>query len=202
MKLAAAFGAEQIRGRMFCFRSLAGRAWLGSLGSRILKDREELSGRKRFEGANAASEFGGGQTAFAIEKAEKIGGGLAGFEGVAFEAAGDEVAVGIQAGVHARHNVVEAQQSGCEPAKTVKAAATLARMDGLAQSPVLSKVGVLEMEGRGRLHGFVRAGLLRADGENLEGKPHFDHVSRLAALEQAESAQMDQAADGLANGIA
>jgi hypothetical protein len=57
--------------------------------------RAEFAGGEGVEGAEAGGEFGGGEAALAVEAAEKIVGRLFSFPGVAFHAAGDQVAVGI-----------------------------------------------------------------------------------------------------------
>lgn len=57
--------------------------------------RPEFAGGEGVEGAEAAVEFGVGQAALAIEAAKKILGAGFTFGGIAFDAGGDEVAVGI-----------------------------------------------------------------------------------------------------------
>jgi len=76
--------------------------------------RAELAGGEGVEGAEAGGEFGGGQAALAVEAAEKIGGGFP-FLGVAFHAAGDQVAVGTAPRPRLRHDVVQAldRRRGC-----------------------------------------------------------------------------------------
>jgi len=44
--------------------------------------------------------------ALAVEPAEKMGGGARAFEGIAFEAGGDQVAIGVAPGADAGHDVV------------------------------------------------------------------------------------------------
>ena len=56
--------------------------------------RAELARRLGHPRRGAGGEFGGGEAALAVETAEKIVGGLVAFLGVAFHAAGDQVAVG------------------------------------------------------------------------------------------------------------
>src|SRR5438132_8235015 len=55
------------------------------------KGRAELAGGEGVERAEAGGEFGGGQAAFAVEAAEKIGSGGFPFLGVAFHATRDQV---------------------------------------------------------------------------------------------------------------
>ena len=94
-----------------------------------------------------AAKFGGGEVALAVEPTEKIDGGALPFLRVAFEAGGDEVAVGIAPELHARHDMVEAAQAASEPTQAVKTEATLARMDDLAELLGLQEIGLLEVGG-------------------------------------------------------
>ena len=57
--------------------------------------RDELAGGEGVEGVEAAGEFAFRQLAVAKERAEKIVGAALAFPGVAFQAAGDEVAIRI-----------------------------------------------------------------------------------------------------------
>src|SRR6266404_6697943 len=107
---------------------LVGR-WLGDRNY----GRAKLARGEGVEGAEADGEFGGGQAALAVEAAEKIVGGLFPFLGVAFHAAGDQVAVGIAPQPRLRHDMVQALHYRRRAAQTVKALAALARVDGLAQ---------------------------------------------------------------------
>ena len=84
------------------FYLLVGR-WLG--GPR--QGRRELAGGEGVEGAEAAGEFASSQLALAEERAEKIFGAAWAFLGVAFPAAGDEVAIRIAARVRAWDDVVD-----------------------------------------------------------------------------------------------
>ena len=74
----------------------------------LRQGRAEFAGGEGVEGAEASSEFGGGQAALAIEPAEKIIGRLFSFLGVAFHAARDQVAVGIAPRPRPRHDGVQA----------------------------------------------------------------------------------------------
>jgi hypothetical protein len=67
---------------------------------------------KQLDSAQALVEFEGGQAALAIEFAKKIVRGALALLGIAFQAGGDEVAIGIRAEAHARHNVVNTLHSG------------------------------------------------------------------------------------------
>jgi hypothetical protein len=68
----------------------------------------ELAGGEVIEGAETAAQFGGVQSPLAKEPAEKLLSGALLLLGVAIVTARDEVAVGIAAGLRARHNVVNA----------------------------------------------------------------------------------------------
>lgn len=61
----------------------------------VLDWRREFADGEGVEAAETGLEFGGGQAAIAIERAEKVGGGMLSFLGIAFEAAGNQVAVGV-----------------------------------------------------------------------------------------------------------
>jgi hypothetical protein len=113
----------------------------------VLDGRGELAGGEGVEGAEAGVELGGGQAALAVEPAEKIGGGTLAFEGIAFEAGGDQVAIGVVAGLGAGHDVVEALDAGVGAAQTIKALAAFAEVDGLAQGAGLEEVEGFEVGG-------------------------------------------------------
>jgi hypothetical protein len=98
----------------------------------VLDGRSELAGGEGVEGAEAGVEFGGGQGALAVEPAEKIGGGTFAFERIAFEAGGNQVAIGVAPGPDAGHDVVEALDAGLGAAQTIKTMAAFAEVDGLA----------------------------------------------------------------------
>jgi len=61
----------------------------------VVDGRGELAGSEGVEGAETGVEFGGGDAALAVEPAEEMGGGTLAFEGIAFEAGGDQVAIGV-----------------------------------------------------------------------------------------------------------
>jgi hypothetical protein len=109
--------------------------------------RGELAGGEGVEGAEAVVEFGGGQAALAVEPAEKIGGGTLAFERIAFEAAGNQVAIGVVPRFDAGHDVVEALDARVGEAQTIKTMAAFAEMDGLAQGAGLEEVEVFEIGG-------------------------------------------------------
>ncbi len=153
--------------------------------------RTELAGGERVKGTEATSELDGGQAALAVEPTKEIPGGALSLLRVAFEAAGDEVAVGVATQLDAGDNMVEAADAGGEPAQAVKATAALARVDGLAQRPGFEEIRLLEGDGAGQ------AGRV-ASGANLLGQAHFDDVTGQAAFHQAQSPLSSEAAHSVA----
>jgi hypothetical protein len=113
----------------------------------VLDGRGELAGGESVEGAEAGVEFGGGQAALAVEPAEKVGGGALTLERIAFEAGGNQVAIGIVAGLDAGYDVVEALDAGVGAAQTIKTMAAFAEVDGLAQGAGLEEVEGFEVGG-------------------------------------------------------
>ncbi len=107
----------------------------------------KLAGSEGVEGAETGVEFGGGQGALAIEPAEKIGGGTLSFERIAFEAGGNQVAIGVAPRLGARNDVVEALDARVGAAQTIKTMAALAEVDGLAQGAGLEEVEAFEVGG-------------------------------------------------------
>ncbi len=73
----------------------------------MLDGRREFAGGEGVEATETGVEFGGGQAAVAEEPAEKIGGGAFAFQRIAFEAAGDQVAVGIAPRLCTRHDMIK-----------------------------------------------------------------------------------------------
>src|SRR6266496_2067117 len=97
--------------------------------------RAELACGEIFQGAKTAVEFGRGQAAQAVEGAQKIRDRTVALARVAFETAGNQVAVGIASETHAWHDVVEALYVGGSAAETIKASAAFAIVNGLAECP-------------------------------------------------------------------
>src|SRR6266481_5130104 len=87
-----------------------------------------------------------------------MGGGTLAFERIAFEAGGDQVAIGVAPRPGAGHDVVEAVDAGVSAAQTIKTVAAFAEVDGLAQG-----AGLEEVE-------FFQAGGLRLAGEAADGE--------------------------------
>ena len=102
--------------------------------------RGELAGGEGVESAETGVELGGGDAALAVQPAEKIGGGTLAFERIAFEAGGNQVAVGVAPGPHAGHDVVEALDARVGAAQTIKTMAAFAEVDGLAEGAGLEEV--------------------------------------------------------------
>jgi len=109
--------------------------------------RGEFAGGEGVEGAETGVELGGGDAALAVEPAEEMGGGTLAFEGIAFEAAGDQVAIGVAPGADAGHDVVEALDARVSTAQTIKTMAAFAEVDGLAQGAGLEEVESFEVGG-------------------------------------------------------
>ena len=109
--------------------------------------RGELAGGEGVEGAEAGVEFGRGDAALAVEPAEKMGGGTLAFEGIALEAGGDQVAIGVAPGADAGHDVVKALDARVGAAQTIKTMAAFAEVDGLAQGAGLEEVEGFEVGG-------------------------------------------------------
>ena len=105
----------------------------------------ELAGGEGFQGAEAGFEFGRGQAAQAIEGAQEIFGGGCSLLRVAFDAAGNEIAVGIAPPAGLRDDVVEDSPTGDEAPQTIKAQAALARMNGFAPTADLQEIHFLEV---------------------------------------------------------
>ena len=91
--------------------------------------------------------------------------------------------------------MVEGPHEGGKPAQTVKAKATLARVDDLTQSLGFLEIGLLETGGERKRSRGARYPILL-------GQTHRDHVSGFAAFDQAQSAVVDEAAHNAARGPA
>lgn len=115
-------------------------------------------------------------------------------------AAGDQVAIGIAAELHARNDVVEALHPDGDPAKAIKAEAALARVDGLAERASFHEIYFFEVgratEAAQRHAGDNTAG---ANGANFLRQTRLDEVAGFGALNQAQDALLDEAAHRLAH---
>src|SRR5690348_2389292 len=109
-----------------------GSAGPSQLGGNVLHVRRELAGGEGLEGAQALVEFGGGQAAFTVERAEKVGGGAFSFQRIAFQTAGNQVTVGVASRLCAGHDMIEAPDAPVAAPQAIKTVAALARVDRLA----------------------------------------------------------------------
>jgi hypothetical protein len=92
-----------------------------------------VAGGEGVEGAEAGGELDGGEAAFAIKGAEKIGGRLIALLRIAFETAGDEVAIKIATAEGLREDVVEAASVRLEGTQAVEATVAVACVNGGAE---------------------------------------------------------------------
>jgi hypothetical protein len=162
--------------------------------------RGELSGGEGVKGAEASGEFGVGEAALAVEPAEEVlGGGLALFR-VAIATARNEVAVGIASRLNLRDHMVDGPYEDSKAAQAVKAKATLARVDGLAQSLVFEEIGVRDARGERQPGGAAGGEDIGAEGANLLRQADHDHVTDLVAFDQAQDAEIEEASQGAARG--
>src|SRR6266704_6313888 len=123
--------------------------------ARPLQRGAELAAGEVFQGAKAGVEFGGRQAALAVERAQKIRDRTVALARVAFETAGNQVAVGIPSQAHPWHDVVEALHVSGSAAKAVKASAAFAIVNGFAERPGFQEIRGFERQGR-RLPGGPR----------------------------------------------
>ncbi len=178
----------------------------------MVDGRWELAGSEGVEGAETGVEFGGGDAAFAVEPAEKMGGGTLSFEGIAFEAGGNQVAIGVAPRPGAGHDVVEALDARVGAAQTIKTMAAFAEVDGLAQGASLEEVQRFQVDrrvqagGGGRVCGAAYGDCARHGGQagakaaNLIRQADVDDVAGFAATDEAERTEDDEAADRFTHG--
>src|SRR5215470_11745759 len=164
--------------------------------------RPELSSGESFQGAEACVEFGGRQATLTVEHAQKIRGRTLALARVAFEAARNQVAVGVASVAHPWHNVVEAPHVSGSAAKAVKAGAAFALVNGFAELPGFHEVRGFEPRctrpyrdpsGLHRVNGprrQVRAVLARADSLDLLGQAHLDEMAGFVPFKHAQSPQL------------
>jgi hypothetical protein len=176
----------------------------GSVG--VEDGRGELAGGEGVKGAEAGVEFGGGDAALAVEPAEEMGRGTLTFERIAFEAGGDQVAIGVAPGADAGHDVVEALDARVGAAQTIKTMAAFAEVDGLAQGAGLEEVEVFQVGGLRGAGGAADGDGTRYGGQagakaaNLIGQEHVNNVAGFAATDEAERTEDDEAADRFTHG--
>lgn len=183
-------------------------------------ERAELAGGEGVKGAEAGGEFDGGQALVAVEGAEEIARGSLALLRVALDAAGDEVAVGVAAELDTRHDMVQALLRRGKGTQTIKTEATLAGVDGLAKRASLQEVGILEIAsgslGARHAGGAVDAnwgarrpevggpraagtgGLPWQTGANFAGQADLDEMTGFGAVDEAQSAESHESADGFA----
>jgi len=173
----------------------------------VVDGRGELAGSEGVQGAETGVELCGGDAAFAVEPAEKIGGGTLSFERIAFEAGGNnQVAIAVAPRLGAGHDVVEALDARVGAAQTIETMAAFAEVDGLAQGAGLEEVEVFQVgglrgaggaaDGDGGRHG----GQAGAKAANLIGQAHANDVAGFAATDEAEGTEDDEAADRFTHG--
>src|SRR5260370_1473650 len=151
-----------------------------------------------FQGAKASVEFGGREAPQAVERTQKIPGWPVALARVAFETAGNQVAVGIASEAHAWHNVVEAVHVSGSAAETVKARAAFTIVNGFAGRPGFQESGGLEGGGR-RLPAGPRGAIsARAERSDLLGQAHLRKMAGLAAFEHAQNPQLVEPAHRIA----
>src|SRR5258708_39275983 len=111
--------------------------------------RAELACGEVLQGAKACVEFGVRQAALAVERAEKIRGGTVALARVAFDTAGNQVAVRIASEAHAGHDVVEAPHLTGSAAKAVEAGPAFAIVNGFSERPGFQEIPAFDGRGRG-----------------------------------------------------
>ncbi len=168
--------------------------------------RGELAGGEGVEGAETGVQFGDGEATLAVEPAEKIGGGTLAFERIAFEAGGNQVAIGVASRPGQGHDVVEALDARVDAAQTIETMAAFAKVDGLAQGPGLEEVEVFQAGGLRLAGGAADGDGIRHGGQagakaaNLIGQEYANDVAGFAATDEAERTEDDEAADGFTHG--
>src|SRR6266571_5128024 len=163
--------------------------------------RGEFACGEIFQGAKTAVEFGGREAPQAVESAQKIRDRTVALARVAFDTAGNQVAVGIASQAHAWHDVVEALHVSGSAAKAVKAGAAFAIVNGFAERPGFQEIRGFESRGR-RLsrgpRGQCRAVFAPAERADLLGQAHLRKMAGLAAFQHAQSPQLIEPAHRLA----
>jgi len=112
---------------------------------RVGEGRREFARGEGIEGAEPFGEFNGGDAALAKEPTQKIGSRLVPFLGIAFQAAGDEVPIGVPSQSGLRHDMIKAVHFGGEAPQAVEAPAMLALMDRLAKGLSLEEIDFLKI---------------------------------------------------------
>jgi hypothetical protein len=87
-----------------------------------------------------------------------------------------------------------------EAAQAVKAEATLAGVDGLAQSFVFEEIGVRDAGGERQPGRAAGGGDIGAESANLLRQADHDHVTDLVAFDQAQDAEIEETSQGAPRG--
>jgi hypothetical protein len=161
--------------------------------------RTEFAAGQGIQGAEAGGKLEVCQAALAMQPPQKICRGDVFFLAVAPVATANQVAARIVPELCAWDDMIEAARCGSEAAQAIKAAPAFSYMNGAAQRLVSQPVAIVEIGGARTA--WEAAGTLPwASGANLVGDAYLDHVTRFAALHQAQHAVTDQAAHSLADG--
>ena len=170
----------------------------------------EFAGGEGFECAEAGGEFGGGEAMLAIEAAEKVVGVSTAFGGVALDASGDEVAVGIAAAPGTWNDVVEAASAGIETAEAIETASAVTVVNGTAMCGVFEEINLFKVgrianrpsatRERDMVRRVSKTGRWwRTSGANFVGQTDFNDVAFSAAFQHAEDAMRRESANGFAS---
>ena len=169
-------------------------------GRRRGEDGAELAGGEGFEGTEASLEFGRGYPAQAIEGAQKIFAAAFSLLRVAFQAARNEIAVGIAPPADMRDDMVQDSPTTDAPPQAIEAQAALAHMNGLAPAAHLQEIHLLEVGAAGPPDEAGGHSFLMWCGLYLLRQKDFGHVASLSAVDQAQRALRSETAHSLARG--
>jgi len=163
------------------------------------KARTEFAGGEGIQCTEAGGKLRGGEAALAMEPPEKICRAEIVFLAVALVAAANQVAPGIVPELCQRDDVIQAASCGANAAQAIKAAPAFSGVNGPAQPRMFQPVEIVEIECASTPCCAPR-NLAWATGANLVGDAYLNHVTRFAALHQAQDAVTDEAAHSLADG--
>jgi len=148
------------------------------------KDRPELAGGKRFEGAEAGGEFGGSEAAFAVQGPQQVRRRPLSLLRIAFQTAGNQVPIRIPPRPAQRPYMVQTPHSVIQPFPAVKAKFAISRKNRLSQRPRPHEIHFLDVwhlrDPWQRPH---RPPQLR----NLIWQPHFYCMALFAPAQQPQS---------------
>jgi hypothetical protein len=113
-----------------------------------LQGRAKLACGEGLQGAQPRIEFRGREAAVAVESAQKIRGRLVTLARVAFDTAGNQVAVGMTSAAGAWDDVVEALYMGGRAAEAVKADAAFAIVNSFAERTSFQEIRGFDRRGR------------------------------------------------------